>query len=283
MSEQDQKTFDDFFEEALNEDEGKVTTEEEEIKPTEEKEEVEETVVATVESTPEVTPQEEVTVDPSAAELLEKIRVLEQQMAEKDQKMASWEGRIRKETELRKAAEKKLEEKSEGFVPTEGADDEEILNEFLTEFPDLKRPIQVLIRQEAKAIASGEVGDLRKKVETLEASAVQTKEDAHWDTIRKAHPDFEDLRDSGKLGAWLNAQKPMLQRAYDDVCKNGTADEIIEMLNDYKEANKPKQTNVGKRKPQVESLLAVPGRTGGPPPAKPGADDFDSAWDEATT
>lgn len=60
---------------------------------------------------------------------------------------------------------------------------------------------------------------------------------AHFDAIRSAHSDFEDVFQSGKLHEWVNKQPSFVRDQYTAVMDRGNAAQAIELLSAYKDTN----------------------------------------------
>lgn len=219
------------------------------------------------------------------------------------QKTKSWNGRIRKERERAEQAEQKLKktlEKStsdidgDGTTSPEGddADDAaEAINEFTQEYPSLEKPIKAIAEKMAKTIIEAKLTELQPQLDKLNTRATVEDEavnDDHFSSIKVAHPDFEDIRDSGKLDSWLEKQESFVRYGFERVIKEGTADEIIDMFNRYKGVKATQSSTKNQRakvKAKAKAHMAVDGETGGPidRKGKKDKDDFDGAWDEALT
>ena len=115
----------------------------------------------------------------------------------------------------------------------------------------------------------------------------------HFTSIKDVHPDYESYRDSGKITEWIQAKPAYLQKGMLEVCQSGTVDEVISLLDDfYKENNlvsspNPQPDNVvkiDKAKEERKAALTPPAtRRGAVNPAMKIADDFEGAFEEATT
>lgn len=225
------------------------------------------------------------------------------------QKTRSWEGRIRKANQAADEAAKEVarmrqelddlrkaqaDGRQTGTPKVDPADsDEEVVQAFLKEFPDLQAPLQAFIRKEARALLADEMKDIKPKVQKFEESEAERKKreekeatEAHFKVIEESHPDFRDLVDSGELDTWISSKPAFLQDSLVRVRDKGTASEVIEMFTTMKaETGKnvaPKPAHEpGDKHEKLKSMVAVPGSTGGPPPAAPNRNDFDAAWKEA--
>ncbi len=56
----------------------------------------------------------------------------------------------------------------------------------------------------------------------------------HFNTIRRAVPDFDQIVASGELRAWIDTQASPIREQYRKVADAGTATEVIDLLNRYK-------------------------------------------------
>ena len=103
-------------------------------------------------------------------------------------------------------------------------------------------------------------------------------------TVLDAHPDFDDLLEKEKddINKFINDQdNPIVRDAYYRIYNEGSAEEVVQLLSDYKSA-RPEggQQSTGSK---VDEALAVTGKSSRPNVSYQGRrdpDDFDSAWDE---
>ncbi len=124
-----------------------------------------------------------------------------------------------------------------------------------------------------------------------------TETHSHFDAIAALHPDWEAIVNGGDLDKWQASLTPMARSGVEFVRNNGTAQEVIDMLDNYKQdrgLTKPQaatqqvqqvaQPNIDDIVKQVKAAMAVPSsRTSSPrQPKVIDRDDFDSAFDEAT-
>ena len=92
------------------------------------------------------------------------------------------------------------------------------------EYPDIAQPL---------------LKKLQKLEETVTQYRTQIDSDqsqenlrVHFDTIRKSHPDMDEVVTSDDFSGWLERQSPLWQR----VAGEGSAAEVVELLDRYKEA-----------------------------------------------
>ena len=228
---------------------------------------------------------------------------------------SSWEGRITAankraekaekqvanlEQQLRAAAQAKTDVTSSS-LPEE---DEQALKEFLTEFPSLEKPLRVLIRKEAETLvdkrtpkpdssSTSQAGT--EDADNGSSSAKENEEEErakyvveHWRKIKAKHgplfkQDSYELLDLTAFNKRIDVQPALIRKQFESYRRQGTAEEIIEMLDLYQGAvgavkSKTKETI----EHQTQDLEAVPHRPGEPPKEKvpPDKNDFDAAFEE---
>lgn len=135
-----------------------------------------------------------------------------------------------------------------------------------SDYPTIINPLIETVNalQEQINALGGQVNDVRTQVTTSEADkakqAEQAKIDAHNKTITDAHPDAFSIVDTDEFQGWID-RKPI----YGRVMKEGTADEVVEMLDAYKKAvgieNKRKKLDDAARQVATPVPRKVPTKT----------------------
>jgi copper chaperone CopZ len=137
---------------------------------------------------------------------------------------------------------------------------------------------------------------LKPATEFVEKTTKEREEDAvsnHFNSIETAHPDYKSYHENGKIVEWIQTKPAYLQKGMLEVVQSGTAEEVISLLDDfYKENNLPTTINpppdnvveMDKAKKDRKAALTPPQSKRGAinPNLKP-SDDFDGAFDEATS
>jgi hypothetical protein len=135
------------------------------------------------------------------------------------------------------------------------------------------RPLNEVVRQEAKRL-------MEPLVAAMEA-------DRHRNAVAAVHPDFEQLAGDPDLHAWIDEQPDYIARSLRDVVDRGTSDEVIDLLDRYKQdrgrktARAKAEQNKAKAARKAQEATAVRSRSAGPPKDRPSAEDFAGAWAEA--
>ncbi len=160
------------------------------------------------------------------------------------------------------------------------------MSAFIQEFPDLERPIRILIHKEAESLLDARLGPVEESVTKVKDTLKVSADERHFAEIGKAHPDWEKIVESGALQTWIDRQPKFLQPRLNEICQSGETQEVIEMFDQYKKATgKAKSTTTSSRtqskKKKAQSIEAVPASSGGPKrkPQVPDKDDFDGSWD----
>jgi ElaB/YqjD/DUF883 family membrane-anchored ribosome-binding protein len=218
------------------------------------------------------------------------------------QKTKSWEGRIRKANQLKAEADEEvarlraeIQQTRQSVKPPvdeQGQLDDATLEAFVKEFPDLHAPLLSLVRKEAKALVSQELGEIKPAVEEIKDSkakraARQAEEirDQHFQDIRSKHSDFDALVENGTLREWIDTKPLIFQESLNRVAAKGTAEEVIEMFDQLKAdlgLKSPHNPTKGDKRDKLKSMVAVRGSAPVIPRDKPAASDYDAAWEEAT-
>lgn len=310
-----EKTFDDYFEEAVsgvskndNEETSEEVKPDDQTEPKEQETQAEESTNEQKEDIFNKIPDKQDNQDEGETPTPEGDDVDWKAMFEKEkQKTSSWNGRIRKANERAEEAEKKLtdtlqriealekqlQEKSEKPQKETLPEDKDIssddtdLQSFFEEYPDLEKPLKKLVKLKAEEIADEKLSKVLPRVEELSKTTAEEGRRRHFQMIAEAHPDYKKIIDDGALQQWIDVQPTFLRDSLERVRTQGNAQEVIEMFDSFKRTTgwKDPSTTPKKQTPnpsKVDALLAVEGNSGGPPKGKPDPNDFDAAWDEVT-
>lgn len=278
------KAFDEAIGEKTEEDE---TTEEEQDQSDQSDDQVED----------QVTDQEEEdeTEENQEPDLLQKYEEALRDNQALKHKMRSWEGRISAANKGKEEAERKLQELTQAkakdtdeSLPDGAEDDDEVLKEFIEEFPALEKPIKALVKKMAASVVETKLKDIEPRLKQIDPFIQRSKDNevqVHFNTLSEKHPDWKDLRDSGKLTAWIETQPMIVRQSLERVVKEGSTDEVIEMFDLYKGASQKPATQSRKSAPnkKAQNMMAVESSASGIPKGKAqqSANDFDAAWEEA--
>lgn len=179
---------------------------------------------------PEIADSQEASND-ADDELSIKIRQSEERVKNAQTKMHT---ATREAAELRKINQQMAERLSALEAKAREVEEPE-LKSLQEDYPDIAKPLLSKISKLEK--------QLEETASTLNAKAEVTQLEKHFQTIRSAHPDFEDLASSEDFSGWLDRQTPVWRQ----VAKAGTAEEVIELISRYKEVLSPSPSDKARR------------------------------------
>lgn len=226
--------------------------------------------------------------------------------AEKSQLLSEMDALKKKVDELSKAkGDKDAADKSK--VPEEDLTDEQkkLLESYDAEFDTVSKMEGIKREKAIKALEKKLVSELESrmaslqdqfqtKVKPIEDNINKSEREAHFGAIRSAHEDFEKYRDDGSILKWIESKPAYLQGSMKQTYAKGKAADVIELITDYKRDNglikdNDSTSNVidaerlkQEREKKKQELTSVPTRRTAINSSRSVADDYDSAFDEAT-
>lgn len=209
------------------------------------------------------------------------------------QRTKSWDGRLRVadtkikelEDELRQTKES---QKAKPSQSSPSGEDDEVLKDFLEEFPDLVKPLSVLIDRKAKEQAESLINDKLGEFTPIKATVEKQMADNHFKAISDAHPDWQELVQAGSVQSWIESQPMYMQEPLNKVYRMGSTDEVIDLLTRFKQSNgggssvNQQSNNKPSKKDKISSAVAVQTGRALPPKREPDPDDFDGTWERIT-
>ena len=195
-------------------------------------------------------------------------------------------------------ATKEQKEAAESFVDSLTDEQKKQLTEYEQDFDvvskmeGIKRNVELAKLRKEIQVWKEEVVSKMTEQETRIApvfeKVAQNETERHFSAIRQGHPDFETGRDDGSLQAWIKSKPKYIQPALQETYSKGTADDVIEMFNDFKRENNiniQPSDNVVRIDPEKakkkQALTAVTSRRGSVNSSHSVASDYESAWEEA--
>lgn len=172
------------------------------------------------------------------------------------------------------------------------------LNKLEGDWADVIRIFELKSKAERGFVSTATGKAMKAMVDHIEAQVAPIaettqalQEQRHFEDIRAKHPDFDAVH--AKLEPWIKLQPAYLQKTYNEVYTGGTAEEVVDLVQRFKDANgivAPKPSDEThtppKQKPAVDQkkidALAPVGSQRSTVQDK-GADknDFDAGFDEA--
>ena len=147
-----------------------------------------------------------------------------------------------------------------------GTVDPELFGDFSEEA--IAKGVQRLVAQQMQALKAEVLG----AVQPLQAQAQETEAQKHFSAILSAHPDAQSVAESAELAAFIDKQPSFVRAQYQSVVTQGTASQVVELLDVFKAASGKAQTHqatsvadaaqaaIAKaRQPVPSSLSDIPG------------------------
>lgn len=243
----------------------------------------------------------ETTDEPEESEDDRKRREAAERNAEINRKREEAEQKAAEEQAAAEEAKQKAEEEARANLPDPGIpseDEQALLDKFKEEWPDHYPAIKVLLDLQRKESEAKYVQALQSVTEKIyqdinpvAESASQTAAEQHFNSIRSVHSDFDNVKE--KLGPWIESQPPYLAKAMKTVYTSGNADEVIDLIQRYKDTNgiaspEPGANPSPKSKPAVnekklDALESVGSKRTTPQQRGVDVNDFDGAFNEAVS
>lgn len=99
----------------------------------------------------------------------------------------------------------------------------------------IKSGVEKLVAQQTAAFQQ-QIEALKQQLTPVQQAAQINANEAHWREIYTAHPDTDSLVESAELTAWIGTQPSFVQSQFNKVLDAGTAKEVVELFDAYKQA-----------------------------------------------
>ena len=131
--------------------------------------------------------------------------------------------------------------------------DPSIFGDFSEE--DLAKGVRILQARERDAMKAELLAEIQKELQPIKQQRAQAEADAHYNSIYAKHQDADDIVQSSEFANWREGLPAFMRAGMEDALKNGTAQQIIEVFDAFKQATAPQKT---KAKPVLEVQRKVP-------------------------
>jgi hypothetical protein len=227
-----------------------------------------------------------------------KYEELDAELKKERQKTSSWNGRItaanKKAEALQKEVDQLRAQVEAKAVDPDKESDQEVLERFREDFPELADVVNVLEKRITKSqpapaqSSEGNTdyleGDSGHSTVTDEGEVDTT----HTDTIHAVHPDLAEMVNSGVLLSWIQRQKSFIKPALEDVYYRGNAQQVIDLCTQFKKQTGWKSqldnTNAAQKaekQSKLDAMKEVNSESAGAPQDGPDKNDFAGAAAEA--
>jgi hypothetical protein len=178
-------------------------------------------------------------------------------------------------------------------------DNQKVLEPYETDWSEVSQAEQIKRDAQLQHVQDVVYSDLKAVLAPIVEHMKQSKVEAHFNAIRQEHADIDDVKED--LNRWVDEQPEFVRPAFEQVLKTGSAKQVVELLNAYKQATgktgaapevpASSASNGAGKKPQrtppsagaKRALAATPSTKRKDPPRQADPDDFSSAFDEAAS
>jgi hypothetical protein len=119
------------------------------------------------------------------------------------------------------------------------------------EYPELADKMLPVIGLLVEKGIKDAVGVIEDKLKPLQSTVEESAVDKHFNTIRDAHSDYDELMKTTKVDDWIKTQPAIIRGRYEEILAKGNSSEVIELVSIYKDANKVATTQ--QTKEQLEA------------------------------
>ena len=170
---------------------------------------------------------------------------------------------------------------------TDALNSNDEIKEFAEEFPEihsvLEGSLKTVMERYTQAMSQAFqtlLQQIDQKYQPIASSVTQITEKEKDKAIEAHHSDYSTLIQSQELKDWIDSQPKTLKKAYSEILENGTAEDMVELLNDFKLKTgiKTPQESPPKKKPKVAPSTKTKAPSSKPPVDM---DDFEQAFYEA--
>lgn len=165
----------------------------------------------------------------------------------------------------------------------ESDEDDQLLAELDEQLPTVAKAVRKLIAKERQAIEQQVLG----RIAPIEQTAQDAARERHFNTIRAAHQDFDEVVTSPDLAAWVDEQPAYLAASYRAVMERGTAQDVVDLLSRFKKesgyAPAPATQSAQAPNPRANALRSAAAprlRSHAAIPNRVDRNDFDAAWND---
>jgi len=184
--------------------------------------------------------------------------------------------------------------------PIYSADEQTFLKDYEKEWPDVIRGESLRRRAEYRQLATHIFAEVNRVYGPVVQRALETADSFEGESalreIVQAHPDYTDELYE-QVVTWTDSLKGYERSLAQGIIKEGSAQDVVDLITRYKELKGIKPAAGGGTQPQppkasvtelpaaakkaAKALGVVDSKRGTAAPSTPDANDFDAAWDEA--
>lgn len=144
----------------------------------------------------------------------------------------------RRQREAQAAQEQQQPEKEVSYEDFLTEQDKAAIKLMDTEWSEVAGPVHALINAHVKAALAAQekqvLAQVQQRLAPIEQVTAQSQEALYWSTIQASHPDYKEA--AAAIPEWIEKQPKLVQPALRAAYDRGTAAQVIELLDTYKQA-----------------------------------------------
>ena len=118
--------------------------------------------------------------------------------------------------------------------PLYSAEENQKLASYYEDWPEIAQAEALVRRGEYSKLVDFIMGQVEARYAPIASSWESQQSDAHYNSVVAAHPDYDNIVDN--VQAWITTLPPVLRSSFEQVAVQGTTDDVIGLLNYYKQA-----------------------------------------------
>ncbi len=154
-------------------------------------------------------------------------------------------------------------QKAPAQVEPQEQPDKELFGDFSEDA--IAQGVEKLVARKAAAMQAEFDAKLSQALAPLQAKQLESAADEHFSAIAKAHPDVEQVAQSAEFANWIEAQPSFVRDGYKSVIEGGTAAQVIEALNTFKQATGTRAATLAKPSAAAAAQAAIAKAKTAPP------------------
>ena len=119
-------------------------------------------------------------------------------------------------------------------VPIYSAEEQEVLNTYQQDWPDIAKAESLTRRAEYKQLLDYVFTQMEQRIAPIVQSTETYQADSHYSQLTKAHPDYDQIVDNVEV--WIDQQPEFLKKSLTEVAKGGDTKDVIGLVSMYKQA-----------------------------------------------
>lgn len=117
-------------------------------------------------------------------------------------------------------------------------------------YPDIGNAVASYVESQKASM----LRDFEEQIQPIKSHLVLNDVQKHENAIKEAHPDLQSILQSGDLNLWIDSLPPVMKAGAQHVYQYGSTDEVISLLNEYKESRGISSAKRGAGKQSVREV-----------------------------